>query len=121
MANKERNKRSARKARSQQRAERDGLQNAASSDSKATGVSQVQVTKVQKKATPKKSNGFIAQAKTYFADVRTEMRRVVWPSREELKNYSIGAVVMLIVAGFVIWLVDTGIMLILAALSGLRG
>ena len=49
------------------------------------------------------------------------MRRVVWPSKEELKSYSIAIVVMLVVFGIVIWLVDTGIAAALVGYTGLRG
>ena len=49
------------------------------------------------------------------------MRRVVWPSPEELKSYSVAIVAMLIVFGIVIWLVDSGIVAALVGYTGLRG
>jgi preprotein translocase subunit SecE len=57
----------------------------------------------------------------YFADVRTEMRQVTWPSRVELRNYSIAVIATLIVFGLAIWLVDTGFVAGLVQYTGLRG
>ena len=119
MANKERNKRSARKARSAERSKSDIVQGEVLTSSEEVAA-KVQ-TKASKPAKKVKKDGVLAHIKGYFSDVRSEMRRVVWPSREELKNYSLGAIAMLIVSGIVVWIVDTGILLVLAALSGLRG
>ena len=47
------------------------------------------------------------------------MKRVVWPSRSELRDYSIGVICMLIVFGVAVWLVDTGLVAVLVAFSGL--
>ncbi|MBQ6410557.1 MAG: preprotein translocase subunit SecE [Atopobiaceae bacterium] len=117
MANKERNKRSARKARSAERQAAELAQAESSSAAKPAAAKAKETKAVQKK----KSNGFLASVKGYFASVRSEMRRVVWPSRDELQNYSVSTIAMLVTAGLAIWLVDTGIMLILTAFSGLRG
>lgn len=117
MANKERNKRSARKARAQQRAEREAAQ-AASQPSAAPKKAEVV------KAAPKKKDGkpgFFKRIGNYFSAVRSEMRRVVWPSRTELKNYSLGVIAMLFVFGIAIWLVDLGIMGVLTGFASLRG
>lgn len=32
--------------------------------------------------------GFIGRIKNYYGEVRTEMSKVVWPSREDLKTYT---------------------------------
>ena len=119
MANKDRNKRSARKARAQEREAREAAQ-AASQPSAAPKAK----AEVAKSAAPKKSNGkpgFFKRIGNYFSDVRAEMHRVVWPSRPELKNYSLGVIAMLLVFGVAIWLVDLGIMGVLTVFAGLRG
>lgn len=46
--------------------------------------------------------GFITRVKNYFAAVRSEMKRVVWPSKSELTNYSVAVILSLIVVGVVI-------------------
>ena len=58
--------------------------------------------------------------RNYLGAVRSEMRRVVWPSKAELKSYSVAIIAMLIVFGVIIWLVDSGIVAALVGFTGLR-
>ena len=50
--------------------------------------------------------GIIARAKKYLSAVRSEMRRVTWPSKKELISYSITVCVSLVVVGVVIAALD---------------
>lgn len=130
MANKDRNKRSARKARAEERARVEAAQ-AASAGSQAASPKPGRAAAVaEKKSEPKpekkekkpeKKPGVFHRLRDYLGDVRSEMRRVVWPSKEELKSYSVAIVAMLIVFGVVIWLVDSGIVAALVGYTGLRG
>ena len=55
----------------------------------------------QAKSSGKQPNVFQRLTK-YFKDVRSEVRRVVWPTREEIINSSLVVLVMLILmTGFV--------------------
>ena len=130
MANKDRNKRSARKARAQKRAEREAAQaaSAASSNPQKTQDASKQqsnaVAKVpEKQGKPAKASnkkpGLGKRIGNYFAAVRTEMKRVVWPSRDELRNYSVAVIVSLLVFGIALWLVDTGIVALLVGYTSL--
>ena len=125
MANKERNKRSARKARAQERAEREAQQQVsqAAAPAKSSVISKVASSDKPAKAEAKKNKkpGLFARIKNYIKDVSSEMHRVISPSRKELTNYSVAAFAMLVVFGVVVWLVDTGIVAVLAAFTGLRG
>jgi preprotein translocase subunit SecE len=49
-----------------------------------------------KKAAPKAEKNIFQRLMQYFRDVRSEMRRVVWPSRQEVINSSVVVVVTLI-------------------------
>lgn len=130
MANKDRNKRSARKARAEERARVEAAQ-AASAGSQAASPKPGRAAAVaEKKSEPKpekkekkpeKKPGVFRRLRNYLGDVRSEMRRVVWPSKEELKSYSVAIVAMLVVFGVVIWLVDSGIVAALVGYTGLRG
>ena len=79
------------------------------------------------KAAEKKSNksgkkpGFFARVKAYFAAVRTELRRVVWPSKKDLVNYSVAVIATLLIVGVLIAGLDTIIGEGLVLLAGLRG
>ena len=123
MANKDRNKRSARKARAEERARVEAAQAAATGSQPAKAVAKAEKkpeTKPEKKKADKRP-GIFRRLLNYLGDVRSEMRRVVWPSPEELKSYSVAIVAMLIVFGIVIWLVDSGIVAALVGYTGLRG
>lgn len=76
------------------------------------------------KSTKSKKNekpGFFARTKKYFASVKSEMKRVTWPDKKELVNYSVVVCASLIVVGVVIALLDAGFGEALALFSGLRG
>ena len=66
-----------------------------------------------------KKPGLGKRISNYFAAVRTEMKRVVWPSRDELRNYSVAVIVSLVVFGIALWLVDTGIVALLVGYTSL--
>lgn len=127
MANKDRNKRSARKARAEERARVEAAQAASakspsdSSSKKPAKTDKRADKKAEKKPEKDKKPGPFRRLRNYLGDVRSEMHRVVWPSKEELKSYSIAIIVMLIVFGVIIWLVDSGLVAVLAAFTGLRG
>ena len=52
---------------------------------------------------------------------KSEMKRVTWPDKKELVNYSVVVCASLIVVGVVIALLDAGFGEALALFSGLRG
>lgn len=82
------------------------------------------VAKKNEKAAKAKKNekpGFFARTKKYFASVKSEMKRVTWPDKKELVNYSVVVCASLIVVGVVIALLDAGFGEALALFSGLRG
>ncbi|WP_307740112.1 preprotein translocase subunit SecE [uncultured Parolsenella sp.] len=122
MPNKDRQKRSVRKARAAERKELEARRAAsASADVKKKGVLAAKDdTKKPAKAAAKKNSGPFKGIREWFAGVRGEMKRVTWPSKDELKNYSIAVVAMLIVFGVAVALVDTGVVSALVGFSGLR-
>lgn len=131
MANKDRNKRSARKARAAERARVEAAQaaSAGSSSSSSAKTDKKQEKKAEKKPEKKaekkkdknKKPNIFRRFLNYLGDVRSEMKRVVWPSKSELKSYSVAIIVMLVIFGVLLWLVDSGIVAILVGYTGLRG
>ena len=73
--------------------------------------------KVKKDTKP----GVFARIKKYFGSVRSEMKRVTWPNKKELVNYSVVVCASLVVVGVVIALLDAGFGEALALFAGLRG
>lgn len=118
MANKDRQKRSARKARAAERKELEE-KHAASQVAAPKKAAPAQAAGSSKKAAPKKKH--FARIRGWFADVKAEMHRVTWPSKSELKNYTVAVIIMLVVFGVAVWLVDTGVVAALVGYSGLRG
>ena len=52
--------------------------------------------------------------KTYFRGVRAETKKIIWPNRKELINYT-GVVIMIsLIVGLVVWVLDLGIHRILS-------
>lgn len=123
MPNKDRQKRSVRKARAAERKELEARRAASAPvDVKKKGVLAAKDdTKKPAKAAAKKNSGPFKGIREWFAGVRGEMKRVTWPSKDELKNYSVAVVAMLIVFGVAVALVDTGVVSALVGFSGLRG
>lgn len=128
MAKRERNKRAARKARQQERERVATAQAAAASGAKKEESkslfkkSDKSSGKPAKKTAVAKADRKGLQVVTgYFSDVRYEMHQVTWPSRTELRNYSVAVIAALIVFGVAIWLVDTGFVAALVQFTGLRG
>ena len=62
-----------------------------------------------------KKPGLIARGKAYMASVRSEMKRVVWPTKNELVNYTVAVCASLIAV------LDLVISEGLVLFAGLRG
>ncbi len=126
MAKRERNKRSARKARQQERARKEAAQAVAapSKDEKSHSLfkgKQDKSSKPKATAIAKADRKGLAVVTGYLGDVRQEMRKVTWPTAAEMRSYSFAVIVTLIVFGVAIWLVDTGFVAGLVQYTGLRG
>jgi len=76
------------------------------STAKVTSDKPVKASQKAAKAAAPKPNVFERLMK-YFRDVRVEMRRVVWPSREEVIQSSIVVVVALVFFIFYVLIWDT--------------
>ena len=77
--------------------------------------------KAAKKAKKDRKPGFFARTAKYFSQVRSEMKRVTWPTKKELTSLSVVVVVSLVVVGLVIAGIDALVAQGLVLFSGLRG
>lgn len=78
----------------------------------------------KKASSRNKKNGkpsIFTRMKKFFGSIRSEMKRVTWPSRKELINYSVAVIVSLVLVGVVIAVLDMVIGEGLAFFAGLRG
>ena len=67
-------------------------------------------------AAPKKQKASIGE---YFKGIKTEMKKVVWPTKKELGSYT--AVVLFTCTFFAVgfWLIDLGVLSALKAILGI--
>lgn len=123
MPKKERQRRKSR----QERAPKAQEESSRTSSEKASRGSKANITQAAapkhhgKAAQKGTSTGTLGRIRNYLSGVKTEMHRVVWPSKAELKDYSVATIFALIACGFAIWLVDTGFVALLVRFTGLRG
>lgn len=117
MPNKDRNKRSVRKARAEERARVE-----------AASASAEVAKPAQKRKAPAKRPKFslslprpLKAIADYFRAVRSETRRVVWPTGKEVRSYALIVVATLLLFGVVLFLIDSGIVAGLVGFTGLRG
>jgi preprotein translocase subunit SecE len=54
----------------------------------------------------KRKLGFIRKISNFFREVRAEMKKVIWPSREEITKYTAVVLFMIAVLGAFIAIVD---------------
>ena len=59
--------------------------------------------------------------KQFVADARVELRKIVWPTRQETLQVTLAVFIFVIVAGVFFWLVDLGLAWATKALSGQGG
>ena len=71
-------------------------------------------TKKDKSGKKKKQN-----TTSYFAGVKQELSKVVWPTREELISYTVVVIVTCAVFAVGFWLLDMGILEVLKRLLGI--
>ena len=45
----------------------------------------------------------------FFKEIKTELKKVVWPTRNQLINYTITVLFTCLVVGAIIWIVDFGL------------
>jgi preprotein translocase subunit SecE len=57
----------------------------------------------------------------FTGDARTEVRKVVWPTRQETVQTTLVVIVMVLILGIILWLFDMMLMGILRLLTGQGG
>ena len=81
-------------------------------------------TSKPEKAKKDKENIFVRAAKRtarWFREMKSELKKVVWPTRKQTLNNVIVAVVVMVLAGIVIWAFDQLAYLIVQSLISIGG
>jgi preprotein translocase subunit SecE len=58
--------------------------------------------------------GFGRKIARFFKDIRSELKKVIWPSREQLVNNTISVLIICLLTGIVIWVSDEILKIVLA-------
>ncbi|MFZ5989374.1 MAG: preprotein translocase subunit SecE [Bacillota bacterium] len=45
----------------------------------------------------------------FFKDIRSELKKVIWPSRSQLINNTLTVLLMCLLVGALIWVIDAGL------------
>lgn len=61
---------------------------------------------------------FSHRAGRFFKEIRMEMKKVIWPTKEQLKNNTMLVIAACFFIGIVIWLADAGLGLIFSTVFG---
>lgn len=61
---------------------------------------------VQRQVQPGEKVGFFDRVKSFFKGVRSELRKVTWPTRKELINYTLIVIVLTLILSTFIGLFD---------------
>jgi preprotein translocase subunit SecE len=59
--------------------------------------------------------------KQFVADARVELRKIVWPTRQETMQVTVAVFIFVIIAGLFFWVLDLGLAWATKALSGQGG
>jgi len=62
-----------------------------------------------------------SEALAFIKDSRSELRKVVWPTRTETLQTSLAVIAMVIVMGLFLWLLDTLLFWVVRSLTGAGG
>lgn len=54
--------------------------------------------------------------RSFLKGISSELKKVIWPTREELINHEIVVVTFTLLAAFIIWVFDSGFSTIIGAL-----
>lgn len=57
----------------------------------------------------KEKKGFLRRIIQYFKEVRSELKKVTWPNRKELTQYTTVVFVSVFIVAVVIWIVDSAL------------
>ncbi|NLU31164.1 MAG: preprotein translocase subunit SecE [Clostridiaceae bacterium] len=69
-------------------------------------------------AEQKEKVGFFRRINRFFKEVRMEMKKVIWPTRQQLVNYTLVVFAACLAIGIVVWVADAGLGLLFTFIFG---
>lgn len=68
--------------------------------------------------TEQKKDKLPQKAVRFFREIRMELKKVIWPTREQLVNNTLIVFAACLLVGVVIWVADAGLGLVYSAVFG---
>ena len=65
--------------------------------------------------------GFFQKIGKWFREMKSELKKVVWPSRKQVMKNTLVAVTVMVVSGIVLWAFDQVAMLVVQTLISIGG
>lgn len=59
-----------------------------------------------------------SNAKSHVKGMKAELKKVIWPTKSELINYTTVVIVMCAIVALVVWIIDTGLNKLLSTIIG---
>ena len=59
-----------------------------------------------------------SKVKAHILGVKSELKKVIWPTKKELINYTTVVIVMCAVVALVVWIIDSGLNKLLSLIIG---
>ena len=92
--------------------------NKAGKNAKATKPAKSTVrNRAMNQQTQKRKRGSL---KEYFKGVKLEMKKVVWPTKQEMTSYTVVVLVACAAFALAFWAIDSGFLAVLKALLGIN-
>ena len=65
--------------------------------------------KADKKSKDKAKKSSDKKISRFFKDLKGEFKKVVWPSKKQVKNNTIVAITFMLICGIFLWIIDVGL------------
>ena len=65
--------------------------------------------------------GFFKRVGKWFREMKSELKKVVWPTRKQVMKNTVVAVTVMVVSGIVLWAFDQVAMLVVQTLISIGG
>ncbi len=59
-----------------------------------------------------------SKVKDQIIGMKAELKKVIWPTKKEVINYTTVVIVMCTIVALVVWIIDTGLNKLLSAIIG---
>lgn len=58
------------------------------------------------------------QLKSQIKGMKAELKKVIWPTKKELINYTAMVLIMCTIVSLIVWLIDSGLNIVLSKIIG---